>query len=324
MGKTISEILKEYEALQAKAEKERQERVREIHCTIPRIREIDGTITKLGLECASRSLGLNPLEQKKYLDALTEKIAALKKERLALLKKHGYPADFMEVKYQCSDCSDTGYIGHKKCACFKQKLIDRAYSQSNLGSILSRENFNTFDIDLFSDEKYEGYAKTPKQNMLDILSRCESFVHNFDNDSEKSLLFYGSTGLGKTFLCNCIAKKLLDKGKLVLYLTAFKLFKILEEYRFRPKDTPLDQDMLDFILTCDLLIIDDLGTELTNSFTTSELFNIINSRLLERKKTIISTNLQPEELIDTYGQRVFSRISSHYTALEYYGRDLRM
>ena len=229
----------------------------------------------------------------------------------------------MDYRYQCSHCSDTGYIGHKKCACFRQRLIDSAYRQSNLGAVLTRENFSTFDIDLFSDEKYEGYPKTPRQNMMDILSRCESFAHNFDSDSE-NLLFYGGTGLGKTFMCNCIAKKLLDKGKAVLYLTAFKLFKILEEYRFRPEDARLDQDLLDFIFSCDLLIIDDLGTELANSFTTAELFNIINSRILERKKTIISTNLQPEELIDTYSQRVFSRISAHYTALEFYGRDLRM
>lgn len=324
MRRTVAEILREYEALQAKAEKDREERIREVYRTIPGIREIDDTISKLGLECTSFSLNLDERSEKEALKTLAERIKQLKEQKADLLKKHGYPPDFMDYRYQCSHCSDTGYTGHKKCACFRQKLIDSAYRQSNLGAVLTRENFGTFDIDLFPDEKYEGYPKTPRQNMLDILSRCESFVHNFESDGEKNLLFYGSTGLGKTFLCNCIAKKLLDKGKPVLYLTAFKLFKILEEYRFRPEDATLDQDMLDFIFSCDLLIIDDLGTELTNSFTTAELFNIINSRILERKKTIISTNLQPEELIDTYGQRVFSRISAHYTALEFYGRDLRM
>ena len=324
MRRTVAEILREYEALQARAEKEREERIKEVYRTIPGIREIDDTISKLGLECTSFSLNLDERSGEEALETLAERIKQLKEQKAALLKKHGYPPDFMDYRYQCSHCSDTGYIGHKKCACFRQRLIDRAYRQSNLGAVLARENFGTFDIDLFSDDKYEGYPKSPRQNMMDILSRCESFVHNFDSDGERNLLFYGGTGLGKTFLCNCIAKKLLDKGKPVLYLTAFKLFKILEEYRFRPEDARLDQEMLDFIFSCDLLIIDDLGTELANSFTTAELFNIINSRILERKKTIISTNLQPEELIDTYGQRVFSRISAHYRALEFYGRDLRM
>ncbi len=324
MKKTVSEILLEYEALQDKAEKKRETKLIRIHQTIPRIKEIDDNINKMGLECTSYSLGLDSRSQQEYLEALEQKIRQLKEEKLSLLKEHGYPADYLDIKYACRHCKDTGYIEHKKCSCFKQKLISKAYRQSNLGSTLSRENFNTFDLDLFSSEKYEDYSKTPRQNMLDILSRCESFVHNFENDNGENLLFFGGTGLGKTFLCNCIAKKLLDKGKPVLYLTSFKLFKILEEYRFRPHESPMAQDQLDFILTCDLLIIDDLGTELTNSFTTSELFNIINSRLLERKKTIISTNLQPEELIETYGQRVFSRISAHYRALEFFGRDLRM
>lgn len=324
MNRTVSEILMEYQALQAKAEKEREAKLNRIYRKIPRIREIDDSISKMGLECASYSIGLDPDAQREYLEALSQNIKQLQQEKRSLLTKNGYQPDYLEIRYKCHHCKDTGYIGRKKCACFKQRLIDKAYSQSNLGSILLRENFNTFDIDLFSDQKIKGYPKTPKQNMLDILSRCESFVYNFDNNDGENLLFYGSTGLGKTFLCNCIAKKLLDRGKPVLYLTAFKLFKILEEYRFRPNESPMAQHQLDFILTCDLLIIDDLGTELTNSFTTSELFNIINTRLLERKKTIISTNLQPDELIETYGQRVFSRISAHYTALEFYGKDLRM
>lgn len=324
MEKTVSEILKEYEALRSRAEKEREARVGEIHKNITRIKEIDETINRLGLECTYYSINLEPAEQKEYLDAYSKKVKKLKKEKLSLLEEHGYPSDYMETKYQCKRCNDTGYIEHLRCSCFRQKLIKRAYNQSNLGNVLSKENFNTFDIDLFSDVTFRDHLKTPKQNMLDILSRCEGFVHNFEKDNYENLLLYGETGLGKTFLCNCIAKKLLDKGKPVLYLTAFKLFKILEEYRFGPKDSTSNRDMLDFILTCDLLIIDDLGTELTNNFIISELFNIINTRLLERNKTIISTNLQPNQLLETYTQRVFSRLSAHYTALEFYGNDLRM
>ncbi len=324
MEKTVAEILKEYETLRTRAEKERETRIEEVYKKVPQIERIDDTINRLGIECTYHSITLGPVAQKEYLEAFSKKIKSLRDEKTTLLKKHGFSVDYMDMKHQCQKCEDTGYINHDKCPCFKQKLIERAYNQSNLGNVLSRENFNTFDLDLFSDEKFRDYPKTPKQNMLDILSRCEGFVYNFEKDNGENLLFYGETGLGKTFLCNCIAKKLLDKGRPVLYLTAFKLFKILEEYQFGPKNIAREKNMLDFILTGDLLIIDDLGTEFTNSFTICELFNIINTRLLKRNKTIISTNLQPSQLMEIYSQRLFSRLSAHYTALEFYGYDLRM
>lgn len=324
MKRAVKEILKEYEGLRTRGENERKARVEEVYEKVPSIKKIDNTISKLGVECTYYCINLAPREQTEYLEAFGEKIKKLKEKKAALLKENGYPLDYMDIKYQCQRCKDTGYIERDRCSCFKQRLIERAYSLSNLSNVLSRENFSTFDLNLFPDEKFHNHSKTPRQNMLDILSRCEGFVYNFEKDNGENLLFYGETGLGKTFLCNCIAKKLLDKGKPVLYLTAFKLFKILEEHQFGPKGVTSERNMLDFILTGDLLIIDDLGTELTNSFTICELFNIVNTRLLERNKTIISTNLQPSQLMEVYTQRLFSRLSAHYTALEFYGHDLRM
>jgi len=323
MKKIIKDILIEYEEKRNKAENTRKEKIKEVYNVIPRIKEIDKTIQELGIRCTKALLKTKDPTDKNYIDVLKQKITSLKKEKISLLEKYSYPSDFLELNYECDLCKDTGYIGRKKCNCFKQKLIDRAYRQSNLGTILKKENFSTFDINLFPEEKYENNPVTPRENMKNIVSICEGFVNNFDKNNEENLLFYGSTGLGKTFLCNCIAKKLLDSGKLVIYLTAFNLFRILEEYRFSQSSHQQNREQLNTILTCDLLIIDDLGTELSNSFTVSELFNIINTRLLEKRKTIISTNFNLQQFLGTYSQRVFSRISGYYEMLKFYGPDLR-
>lgn len=319
----IKQIHMELQRKRDRAERERNERVKEIYNIIPRIKEIDETINKLGLECTKSLLKIENPSYEEYIQALKEEIDALKEEKIRLLQKYQYSIEDFEIQHDCKICGDTGYVNGRKCSCLKQRLIDLAYQQSNLGNILERENFKTFDINLFSDKKFGRFNRSPRENMQEIVSICEGFVHNFEKDAAKNLLFSGSTGLGKTFLCNCIAKELLDKGRTVIYLTAFSLFRILEQYRFNQSETSLSNRQLDAILTCDLLIIDDLGTELSNSFTLSELFNIINTRLLENKKMIISTNLNSEQLIETYGQRIFSRISSHFEALEFYGNDLR-
>ncbi|WGX76260.1 ATP-binding protein [Paraclostridium bifermentans] len=146
---------------------------------------------------------------------------------------------------------------------------------------------------------------------------------NFDKDNDENMLFYGDTGLGKSFMCNCVAKELLDKGYLVIYQTAFKMFEIIEEYKFKNSDDHITKDNYNNLFDCDLLIIDDLGTELTNSFTNSELFNILNTRLLSGKKTIISTNLSPMQLGDIYAQRIFSRIFDRFRMVKFIGNDLR-
>jgi DNA replication protein DnaC len=241
-------------------------------------------IKKLGLECTRVVLTLGHRSNDQHINALQQKIETLKKEKISLLRKYRYPDDYLELQYQCGQCGDTGYINGQRCGCLRQAIINRLYKISNLGNVLERENFKTFNINLFPDTKYGSHQITPRENMQEIVSICEGFVHNFDIDNGDNLLFYGSTGLGKTFLCNCIAKELLDKGKVVIYLTAFNLFRILEQYRFGRVDAFKEVDELDTIMNCDLLIIDDLGTELTNSFTVSELFNIINTRLLKRKK----------------------------------------
>ena len=320
----INIILREYETKKDKAKLDQQKRQREVYSKVPRIKEIDEEINKTGF-LISKEVINNPNTYKENLLVIKNKMNQLKQEKAFLMTENNLPIEYLDINYICSDCNDTGFLQNgNKCNCFKQALISKAYQMSNLEHILSKENFQTFNISVFSSEPFEDEDLTPRQNMMDILNTCEGFCINFNQNKEKSLLFYGTTGLGKTFMCNCIAKALLDKGKIVIYQTAFKILEIIESHKFRSNSpSSINSEEYNLLFSSDLLIIDDLGTELTNSFTNTEIFNIVNSRLISGKKTIISTNLSPLEFANTYTDRVFSRIFSNFTPLKFYGSDLR-
>ncbi|QZY55140.1 ATP-binding protein [Crassaminicella profunda] len=317
------EILFEYEKTRDVEIKALEKRKMEVYEKIPKVKEIDETIGKTGI-LISKAILENPTNYEKSLEKIHKAMEQLKQEKAILLTENNVPMNYLDLNYKCSSCKDTGFLTNgKKCNCFKQKLITRAYFMSNMEAGLKKENFQTFDIALFSDEPFEDENLTPKQNMQNILAVCEGFVFNFDTKSNENLLFYGTTGLGKTFLCNCIAKALLDKGKIVVYQTAFRILEILENHKFKKQKNKTLETSYQLLFDSDLLIIDDLGTELTNAFTNTEIFNIINSRLIQNKKIIISTNLSPLEIANTYSDRVFSRIFGSFTSLNFYGKDLR-
>lgn len=314
------EILKDYERKRNEAKKSKENRLQEVYGRVPEIQEIDEKLQKIGIEI-SRALVQGIDNPEKTIRDFSQELDQLKQKRAILLTENNIPLQYLDDSFLCTSCNDTGFLPNgRKCKCFKQQLIVNAYNMSNLSDILEKENFQSFNLDIFSDEPFEDQSLTPKQNTMDILNICEGFVFNFDVNDEDNLLFYGETGTGKTFLANCIAKSLLDKEKIVIYQTAFKLLEILEEIRFGKNG---DKDKYDLLFEADLLIIDDLGTEMTNTFTNSELFNIINSRLLSNKKTIISTNLSPKEIMDRYDDRIFSRLFSKFTVLHFFGKDLR-
>jgi len=320
VDQTYSRIMREYDKKRGTARIKRDQRITEIYSRIPRVKDIDNEIRKIGLSI-SKGIINNQGNPEELIKTLKTKLEALKQEKAFLMTEHNIPIQYLEDEYLCHHCKDTGFVaGGKKCSCFKQQLINIAYSMSNLDGILKKENFKTFNINYFSNDTFQDHEITPRDNMLEILQVCEGFVINFDNKKEENLLFYGPTGLGKTFLANCIAKALLDRGKIVIYQTAFKIFEILEEIRFHNNGDKVKYNLL---FSADLLIIDDLGTEVTNSFTNSELFNIVNSRILSGKKTIISTNLAPKDFGMRYDDRIASRLFSRYTVLKFYGKDLR-
>lgn len=255
-------------------------------------------------------------------EALRSRNEELSRKKEALLLANGYPADYLSPSYTCKDCQDTGMIGEERCHCFKQAVVDLLYSQSNIASIIQEENFDTFSFDYYNDTVTDPKTKlTPRQNIQRIYDACQAFVRNFDKEFN-NLLFYGNSGLGKTFLSHCIARELLGTAHTVLYLTAYELFDILGKAMY-------DEDegfpaSAEHILDCDLLIIDDLGTELATAFTMSRLNLCINERYINRRSTIISTNFGVQELADHYGERNFSRIFSSYTPLRFFGEDIRL
>lgn len=319
----LKEITLEYEKRRNRNEKEQKIRIKEVYDRVPAVEKIDEKIQKLALDMA-KSIILDPEKGKEIVEAAKEKIEKLKMEKAFLLTECNIPLDYMDERYNCEVCKDKGYLeSGKQCNCLKQKLVSRAYEMSNLENVLKEENFSSFNLDIFPDEPFEDEILSPKDNMSEILGLAESFIDTFDENNGNNFLFYGTTGLGKTFLSNCIAKSLLDRNKIVVYQTAFTILDILENRRFGKGDKTLDNFQYNLLLDSDLLIVDDLGTEMTNSFTNSEIFNIINTRIIRGKKTIISSNLSPKEISDIYTDRVFSRILQNFIPLKFYGKDLR-
>ena len=329
-------LIKLYDQKRTKAAEIKREREVFIHNRIPDIEKIDRSLSQLGIRLIRHSLR-SPGEDVTL--QFQEKNAELLRNKQHLLLEHGYPADYLDPIYDCPICKDTGFIydeptqtpgfsetfsKSKPCKCFKQALINLAYKQSNLKNILSKENFSTFNFNYYSDEINPIYQMSALKNIQNIYDRCIHFVEHFEYD-KRNLLFHGETGLGKTFLCNCIAKEILDLGYSVLYLSAQELFKLFAESRFHREDMEEEAlHVLDVLFTVDLLIIDDFGTEVNNSFTAPDLFNVINTRSLNKHATIISTNLPLKDWQALYSDRIISRILGSFDNFRIFGEDIRL
>lgn len=312
------EIMRDYEARQTHNRHILELRIQEVYRKIPALKEIDDAIASTSVARAKELLS----GSEEALNKLHTQLEELQQKKQTLLTDSGYPFNYLDTLYTCPDCKDTGYIDGKRCHCFRQASIDLVYTQSNLKSILEKENFSAFSFSYYSDTQIN-----PATNLSALATaknayeESRQFIKNFDNEFS-NLFFYGDTGVGKTFFSNCIAKELLDSGHSVIYFTAFELFHIFEKNVFE-RDIEMAEPYQN-IFDCDLLIIDDLGTEMSNSFTTSQLFLCLNERILRKKSTIISTNLGLNQLADIYSERTFSRISSHYTMIKLFGDDIRI
>lgn len=295
------------------------EALRKAYEQVPVLRELDERISSESVAAAQRMIE----GDKQAAVRLRELIADIARQKRALLEKAGLGADYLELKYQCRDCKDTGFINGEKCHCFKSMQMKLLYAQSNIDQIVRRENFDRFDLNIFDNRQPLDAAggKTNRAYMKQLRDDLLNWVKNFDTH-HGNLIFMGSPGVGKTFLTNCVAKALMDSYHSVVYLTSTDLFDSFSRSNFQ--DDAEQRDMSDAVMNCDLLIIDDLGTELTNSFTTSKLFYVINQRLVFRKSVIISTNLTFKGLRDSYSDRIVSRIMSDYEIIPLYGRDQRL
>lgn len=311
-------ILRTYEQKQFQTRTELDKRYETVYRQIPEYKKIQQEISSLSVRQARKLLEGDATA----LQTLKEQMQLLSKQSKDLLISNGFTTDYLEPVYVCNDCKDTGYIENKKCHCFQKAIIDLLYTQSNLKELLQRENFDHFSFDYYSVNHIDTKTGTNSlANMQKAYSVAQKFIETFGEEFH-NLFLYGDTGVGKTFLSNCIAKELIDRSFSVIYFSSFELFDTLAKSKFE-KDADADE-MNEHIFDCDLLIIDDLGTELANSFTVSQLFLCLNERLLRGKSTIISTNLTLDSLVDIYSERTFSRITSNFTMLKLTGDDIRI
>ena len=313
-------IMRVYNQRQFQDKREQDKRIAEVYEKVPQVEALSDEIAATMAQAARKILA----GDRAAADQLKKDAEFLKEQKAIYLKQNGYPANYLELQYVCPDCKDTGYAEGKKCHCFKHMEIEILYDQSNIREVLERENFDTLSMAYYDrnhvDEKT---GMTVYDYMSRVIRECKEYVENFKNE-KGSILFTGNTGCGKTFLSNCIARELIRRYFSVVYLTATDMFDILAGSRFSGGDDDEAKDRASYILDCDLLIIDDLGTELINTFTASQMFYCVNERLNRNKGTIISTNLTLGELQDAFTERVTSRIMSRYKIIPLIGDDLRL
>lgn len=313
-------IMRIYNRRQFLNKRQQDERIREVYEKIPQVEALNDEITATMAQAARRRLQ----GDEAGVESLKREAAQLREQRAEYLRRGGYGADYLDMQYHCPDCKDTGYADGKKCHCFKRMEIEILYDQSNIREVLERENFDTLSMEYYDRERVdEKSGMTVYEYMSMVIEECRDYVERFGTE-KGSILFTGNTGCGKTFLSNCIARELIRRFYSVVYLTATDMFDILSESRFGGGDEEEAKDKAAYILDCDLLIIDDLGTELINTFTASQLFYCVNERLNRKKGTIISTNLSLNRLRDEFTERVTSRIMSQYKILPLLGEDLRL
>ncbi|WP_040191128.1 ATP-binding protein [Clostridium culturomicium] len=311
------QVMKIYDDIKESQKRALEGRKEEVRRKIPEVEAIEREIGKLCIKVSINALQDIP-NREDHLRSLKESITTLRMRKTELLVSNGFPMDYLDLHYSCNKCKDTGYIGLEKCSCYKQKLNKLYYKNSDLFTVSDKNNFANFSMDFYSN-KNEGPEKySPRENMKKIVNGCLKFMSNFESTDE-NILFYGNSGTGKTFLSHCMAKELIDSGYFVVYKTAEELIKNLRDVRFNNNST-----LEDHLINCDLLIIDDLGTELSSEFSKAELFNLLNTKLLRNKKMLISTNYSLDELLSLYSERITSRLFGNFTLYKFYGKDIRL
>ncbi|HAY73743.1 MAG TPA: ATP-binding protein [Ruminococcaceae bacterium] len=292
---------------------EREEHHRIAVESVPEILETEERMSAAGL-ATIKALGMGAVDAKEYIKKLAEINLNAQAQRRLFLKKAGFPEDWLDVHYSCPKCEDKGFVNGIMCDCFKDLLKSLEYEKLCSKLPVGSCRFDNFKLDYYPD----GAGTSPRRRMESVLNYCKTYATDFSRRSP-SLLLYGKTGLGKTHLSLAVAGKAVESGYGVIYTSAQNLFNKLEKEKFGRSDGNTEETILD----CDLLIIDDLGAEFTTQFTVSALYNIINSRELEGKPTIISTNLTPEQLTSAYSERIASRILSNFVMLYFDGSDIR-
>ncbi len=304
-------LLDEYEKIRSKNLSEARARKAELYARIPPLKEIDDKIADMSLNAARRYIDGSD----NAFDFLSSDIEILSQKKKELLRDYGFSEDYAAVRYNCSDCQDTGYIDGKRCHCLTQRLVNRLYAKSNIMERVKTDNFQNFDMSVYTPEK--------RESMHSVYNAAINFIETFAN-SYHNMLFLGSVGSGKTYMSSCIAGELMNRGFSVLYFTAFQLFEMIGNYVFGRNRDKVNSELYESVFDSDLLIIDDLGTEAHNSFVNTQLFYILNERDIRRNSTLISSNLSLGSLQMTYSERSTSRILSGYDLYKFESKDIRL
>lgn len=306
---------KELEEIRKRNKETQSIRHSEVLLKAPSLGEIENDLMKQGtglLNCV-----LNHCED---FEKIKKEIQDLQKKKSEILVRNGFAENYLDDIYDCHKCRDTGFVEGLRCSCLRKLVTKHIGENSNLTEHMREQTFESFDFSLFANQG-ENTATTLKI-MQKLCEKAMNFAEKFDQTHENFLVM-GNAGTGKTFITSCIGNRALERGKTVYYQTAFKLFEILENARFNKGDDDAPE-LVRYAYDVDLLIIDDLGTEFATQFTSAALFDIINSRIISGKSTVISTNLGFEELSNLYSQRITSRFAGDYQLLQTAGKDLRL
>lgn len=303
-------IKREYDAKQLKNRRILEERKLEVYSVCPAYENAVNEVSRLSIEYGKKIIDGEPGSAYAYHKALAE----LTNKKMNLLLQLGYPTDYLDPVYDCPDCQDTGYSNGRKCHCFEQKIINILFEQSNMQEILNSSHFSGLSYEYYKGEDLQNFKKAVETSL--------NFIKSFAS-SDQNILFYGEVGTGKSFLSNCIAGEILKQGYSVIYFSATNLFNMLSKYSFDQNAKEMLYKTYEDLYNCDLVIVDDLGTEISNSFTNSQLFSFVNERILHQKPIIISTNLGLEEIKLRYSERIFSRLTSNFTFRKLSGPDIR-
>lgn len=298
---------------------------REIHRSLPRVAEIDRLLRKTIAEIITSALreGRDPAPA---IGVIRDKNMDLQAERAELLSAHGYAPDALDGTPACPKCRDVGWVGSKMCSCLRDLCTEEQIKGLSQLLDLGEQSFDSFQLDYYSPLPWGGSGISPRENMEMVYEICGDYARKFGRYYFNNLFLTGAPGLGKTFLSACIARTVSENGFSVVYDTAVNIFSRFEAQKFA-KDAEDARDARDETrryLACDLLILDDLGSEMTTPFVQTAMYTLVNTRLMSEKKTVISSNLSMDDVRRRYSPQIASRLAGEYRALEFIGEDIRL
>lgn len=320
-----NKIMHEYEKIREFHKKEMQKATNELYDKLPEVKQIDDNISFLAVKYASMVVG-GELTAEEAVQAVEKDKNNLLEKRHKIIENSGIIIKEPEI-FSCTKCKDTGYVNGTKCSCYmdimKRVMLSEIDGSKGVSFDFDKDSFDNFNLNWYSKSVDSVLGISPYDNMKFVLKDCKLFCMDFKINGG-NLYFYGNSGTGKTFMANCIANHLMRQGHSVMYQSAYKLFQFMEDYKFSRINRENATKEYDAVYNSDLLIIDDLGTEFTTAYTCSVLFDILNTRMLNGKSTIISTNLSVGNLEERYTERVSSRVKGNFEMMRFIGEDIRI